>query len=293
MGRWEHWDYYKPARPKPVRDGIKARSQRGEIGETWWSRRWIAVLESFGMGPRLSRGRSYARRGQVVSIDVQEGIVTAKVQGTRAKPYSVKIVLKPLSRRDWDQATNAMASQAVFAAKLLSGEMPRNIEEAFAEAKVHLFPTSKKELVTDCSCPDWANPCKHIAAVYYLLAERFDEDPFLIFRLRGLPKDRMMRMLREKRVHTLPESEAPTPIEADLPEGGVISGKSLGTFWQAGEALDSLTVRPMLPEVDNAVLTRLGDAPFTVGKDNLASLLAQAYTVASSAALREALGLRR
>jgi uncharacterized Zn finger protein len=86
-----------------------------------------------------------------------------------------------------------MASQAIFAAKLLSGEMPQNIEEAFAEAKVSLFPTSEQDLDTECSCPDWANPCKHIAAVYYLLAERFDEDPFLIFKLRGEPRKRLFK----------------------------------------------------------------------------------------------------
>lgn len=103
----------------------------------------------------------------MISIDVQSGVVTAKVQGSRPKPYSVQIRLKPISDPDWDKVTDLMASQAIFAAKLLSGEMPKNIEEAFGTAKVSLFPSSKQELVTECSCPDWANPCKHIAAVYY------------------------------------------------------------------------------------------------------------------------------
>jgi len=292
MGRWSDWGYYEPARPKPVKDGIKARSQRGEIGETWWSKRWIGVLHSFGMGARIDRGRSYARKGQVVSIDVQKGIVTAEVQGTRARPYSVKIELKPLSEKDWDKVADAMAAQAIFAAKLLSGEMPQNIEEAFAEAEVSLFPTSKKELVTDCSCPDWANPCKHIAAVYYLLAERFDEDPFLIFKLRGLTKEEITEMLRGKRSQTLSGEEALTPIEADFPQEGtaIPLEECLDTFWQSGAALDSFTVNPALPEVDNAILKRLGNAPFTVGKHDVASLLAKAYTVASSAALQKALG---
>ena len=115
---WGHWQYYEPARPKPVKNGIKTKSQRGAIGETWWSKRWIQVLESLGMGARLGRGRSYARRGQVVSIDVQKGAVTAKVQGTRPKPYSITICLAPLSDQDWDKVTDVMASQAIFAAKL-------------------------------------------------------------------------------------------------------------------------------------------------------------------------------
>ena len=286
------WGHYEPARPRPVKDGIKTKSQYGQIGETWWSKRWIGVLESFGMGARLDRGRSYARRGQVVSIDVQKGAVAARVQGTRPKPYSIKIELKPLSEKDWDKVTDAMSSQAVFAARLLSGEMPRNIEEAFGEAKISLFPTSVKDLITDCSCPDWANPCKHIAAVYYLLAERFDEDPFLIFKLRGRTKEEIIGILREKRAQTIPEAEAPTLIETDSSQkdAAVPLEECLDTFWQAGAALDSFAVNPTAPEVDNAILKRLGKAPFVVGKHNVASLLAKAYSMASSAALREANG---
>lgn len=293
MGRWRDWSYYEPSQPKPVKDGIKTRTQRGEIGETWWSKRWIEVLESFHMGARLTRGRAYARKGQVISIDVNKGIVTAKVQGTRAKPYSVKIALNPLSEKDWDKVTDAMASQAVFAARLLSGEMPRNIEDAFAEVKVPLFPVSDRELGADCSCPDWANPCKHIAAVYYLLAERFDDDPFLIFKLRGRTRDEIIEMLREKRAQTLPQEEASTIIiEAGSSQesAAIPLEECLDTFWQAGEALDSFTVNPAPPDVEHAVLKRLGDAPFAIGKHNLAALLAKAYTIAGSAALEKALG---
>jgi len=284
------WGHYEPARPRPVKDGIKTKSQYGQIGETWWSKRWIGVLESFGMGARLDRGRSYARRGQVVSIDVQKGAVAARVQGTRPKPYSIKIELKPLSEKDWDKVTDAMSSQAVFAARLLSGEMPRNIEEAFGEAKISLFPTSVKDLITDCSCPDWANPCKHIAAVYYLMAERFDEDPFLIFKLRGRSKEELIGILREKRSQTSPEADVTSPIAADFSprEAAVPLEKCLDTFWQAGTALDSFTVNPALPEVENAILKRLGNAPFTVGKQNVASLLVRAYSIASTTALRKA-----
>lgn len=290
MGYGYFGDHYEPARPKPVKDGLKTKSQRGQIGETWWSKRWIRVLESFGMGARLDRGRSYARRGQVVSIDVQKGAVAARVQGTRPKPYSIKIELKPISEKDWDKVTDAMASQAVFAARLLSGEMPRNIEEAFGEAKISLFPTSVKDLITDCSCPDWANPCKHIAAVYYLMAERFDEDPFLIFKLRGRTKEELIEILRGKRSQASPEADVMSPIEADFSqnEAAVPLEKCLDTFWQAGTALDSFTVNPSLPEVENAILKRLGNAPFTVGKQNVTSLLAKAYSIASITALRKA-----
>ena len=137
MGKayWNYY-YYEPAEPKEVKDGIKAKSKKGAIGETWWSKRWIGVLESFDMGARLGRGRSYARRGQVISIDVQKGVVLSKVQGTRSKPYDIKIQLKPISEDDWEKVTDEMASKAIFAAKLLSSQMPTNIEDAFSKVKI-------------------------------------------------------------------------------------------------------------------------------------------------------------
>ena len=288
MGRWRdrgYWDYYEPSIPKRVEGGIKTRSERGEIGETWWSKRWIKVLESFSMGTRLTRGRSYARQGQVVSIDVEPGIVKAKVQGSQPRPYNVKIRLEPLTDEDWDKVTEAMASQAIFAAKLLAGEMPQNIEEAFASVDISLFPTALSELHTDCSCPDWANPCKHIAAVYYLLAERFDEDPFLIFKLRGRTKEQIIAVLRDKRAATFPVEDTSVGAEtASAEEENHISlEEHLETFWQAGEAIESFTVNLSTPRIDKAILKRLGTAPFTIGDMNVASLLAKAYSAVDAA----------
>src|SRR5947209_8596053 len=195
--RYGSWGYAKSS-PKRVAGGIKTKSERGAIGETWWSKRWVHVLESFGMGTRLTRGRSYARQGQVLSVDIEPGIVKAKVQGSMPKPYNIKIQLQPLSGQDWDNVTDAMASQALFAAKLLAGEMPTNIEEAFSTVKLSLFPTSIHDLKTDCSCPDWANPCKHIATVYYILADRFDAAPFRISMLRGRTKTPHIEAFRDK-----------------------------------------------------------------------------------------------
>src|SRR6266568_1081308 len=284
-GRGGYWDdYYKP-QPIRVKDGIKTKSERGAIGETWWSKRWIGVLESFNMGARLTRGRSYARQGQVLSIDVEPGLVKAKVQGSRPKPYNVKIQLRPLSDQDWDKVTEAMAAQAIFAAKLLAGEMPTDIEEVFRAVHVSLFPTALKDLETDCSCPDWANPCKHIAAVYYLLAERFDEDPFLIFKLRGRTKEQIIAVLRDKRAATFPVEDTSAGAEtASAEEENLISlEEHLETFWQAGEAIESFTVNLSTPRIDKAILKRLGDAPFTIGDMKVASLLAKAYSAVDAA----------
>ncbi len=296
MGRWrdrDYWDYYEPSIPKRVEGGIKTKSERGEIGETWWSKRWIKVLESFSMGTRLTRGRSYARQGQVVSVDVEPGIVKAKVQGSQPKPYNVKIRLEPLTDQDWDKVTEAMASQAIFAAKLLAGEMPQNIEEAFASVHISLFPTALSELYTDCSCPDWANPCKHIAAVYYLLAERFDEDPFLIFKLRGRTKEQIIAVLREKRAATSPMGDISSSADAvSAEEEHLLSlEEHLDAFWQEDEAIDSFTVNLSAPTIDKAVLKRLGDAPFTIGNSNIASLLAKAYDTVDAAVSKKIAGV--
>jgi len=286
MVRWGYWEYYKPAKPKAVKNGIKAKSKRGEIGTTWWSKRWITVLESFSMGTRLTRGRSYARKGQVISIDVREGTVKSKVQGSGSRPYNVTIKMDPISDADWEKVADAMASKAIFAAKLLAGEMPADIEDAFAEAGISLFPVKLKDLETDCSCPDWANPCKHSAAVYYLLAERFDEDPFLLFKLRGRTKEDVIDALRKRRVSDasaegvgVEEGEAVKPLD-----------ECMDSFWEAGDALDSFSVNPTRPEVEAAVLRRLGDAPFFISKYNIAALLSRAYTVAGIAALQRASG---
>lgn len=289
MGRWDEyeddWNYYRPGQPIKIEGGLKAKSKAGAIGSSWWSRRWIRVLETFGMGTRLTRGRSYARQGQVVSIDVQVGKVKAKVQGSQPRPYTVTIQLKPLEEQQWEQVIGAMAEQALFAAKLLAGEMPENIEEAFNAVKLSLFPTREKDLITNCSCPDWANPCKHIAAVYYLLAERFDEDPFLVFKLRGRSKDEIIQALRARRTASLPPvSVSPSlPVPVDGSGESIVLEERLETFWQAGEALDSFSVYPDAPRIQQAVLKRLGDAPFAIRSHNLTALLARAYDVVDEA----------
>src|SRR5262245_36563358 len=142
--RWSEYREYFPrfprSRPRAARGGIKAQSRRGSFGASWWAKRWIAVLESFNIGARLGRGRSYARNGQVLSIEVEKSQVTAKVQGSRPKPYAVTIQVKGLAADDWNKLTDTLAGQALFAAKLLAGEMPQDIEEPFQDAGLSLFP---------------------------------------------------------------------------------------------------------------------------------------------------------
>src|SRR5262249_13559991 len=150
--------YYPKSRPRAAKGGIKAQSKAGAIGKSWWAKRWIEVLESFDIGARLSRGKSYARRGQVLSIDVDKGEVKASVQGSRPQPYKVRISIKTLTGADWKKLAGVLSKQAIFLAKLLAGEMPQDVEHAFTEAGLSLFPKKLRDLQTECSCPDYSNP---------------------------------------------------------------------------------------------------------------------------------------
>jgi uncharacterized Zn finger protein len=251
-------DWYEPSRPRPVQDGIKARTERGQFGKSWWAKRWIGVLETFGWGNRLQRGRTYARQGQVMSIEIKPGKVQAKVQGSRATPYNVAMAITPLSDSQWEQAIDQMAQQAIFSASLLAGEMPQDIEEAFQAAGIHLLSQSRTDINTKCSCPDAANPCKHIAAVYYLLGERFDEDPFLIFQMRGRTREQIMDALHARRAaasgtaeeQPLVTAEPVAPLESRLTD-----------FYAAAPDLDTIAIQVAAPTVDAALFKRLGTAP--------------------------------
>jgi uncharacterized Zn finger protein len=182
-----------------VEGGLKARATRGAISQTWWSGRFIAVLEAIIVGGRLGRGRSYARRGQVISLDVAPGTVRALVQGSGVQPYRVRVGLTAFSKRQWAALERALAESAWYSARLLAGEMPEDIEEVFGTLGLALFPVSSRELSMYCSCPDWEVPCKHIAAVFYLLAEAFDEDPFHILAWRGRGREELLAGLHAAR----------------------------------------------------------------------------------------------
>lgn len=188
-----------PAKPRAVENGLKARSVRGAIGQSWWSGRFIAVLESLGVGGRLQRGKRYARAGQVMELDVAAGSVTARVQGSRARPYRVRLGVTAFGKAEWAQVERALAEKARYTAMLLAGEMPEDIEDVFTSVGLSLFPADSRELTMDCTCPDWEVPCKHLAAVCYLLAESFDEDPFEILGWRGRAREDLLQNMRSLR----------------------------------------------------------------------------------------------
>jgi uncharacterized Zn finger protein len=284
------WYYnYKPTQPIRTDEGIKARSKRGDFAENWWAQRWIESMERLTDAGRLRRGRSYARQGQVISINETKkaGEIAARVQGSRSSAYKVSIEVTPLSEQEWQRVLAALAEQAIFTAQLLAGEMPREIEEAFAAAGVSLFPNKSTDLRTKCSCPDWANPCKHVAAVHYILGEQFDEDPFLLFRLRGKNQEEIFAALRSQRESVedaLAESPAPYSAEPLAPLESVLeSDDALGAFWSLGESLERFPTYVQPPATPLPVLRRLGDPNFISGA--VESLLGESYDRVSKAAL--------
>jgi uncharacterized Zn finger protein len=278
--------WYPPSRPREVEGGLKARTARGSIGSSWWSRRFLDVLESLAMGGRLTRGRTYARKGQVISLDVAPGEVRSTVQGSQARPYQVVIKLQPFGELVWAKAEIALAEQALPAAKLLAGEVPPELDEIFAAAGAPLFPTRASDLDQSCSCPDWGVPCKHLAATFYLLAEAFDDDPFLILRWRGREREQLLGRLRELRGDQA-GSAVPTDDAIRVVAGAALAlaGLELGAsdkattdvahFWQPPGPLPA---RPASLMVDPDLILRQLPTPSTaLGGDRLVTVLQETY----------------
>ncbi|MCB0016783.1 MAG: hypothetical protein KDE09_03275 [Anaerolineales bacterium] len=249
------WYYdFEPQKPIETDKGIKARSKRGDFVKNWWASRWLAAMERVMDRGRLQRGRSYARKGQVLSLTEAAGQITAQVQGSRRTPYKVQITLKPLPETSWQTVLAALAERPYFVAQLLAGEMPQEIEEAFHAVRLDLFP-GRAELKQDCNCPDWADVCKHLAAVHYILAERFDEDPFLLFRLRGKSQADILAALGTASSvageEAVPEYQAAPSLTVDLTN-----------FWQPGPELADFAVTITGPTSPYPILTRLGEPDF-------------------------------
>lgn len=263
--------------PRRVSGGLRARSSRGAIGQSWWSRRFLEVLESFALGTRLTRGRAYARAGQVLTLDVAPGAVTAEVQGSRPRPYQVRIELARFPEPVWAGLEEALAAQAFFSARLLAGDLPAELEELFTAAGAPLFPAAVGELTQHCSCPDVAVPCKHLAATFYLLAEAFDADPFRLLHWRGRGRDELLDRLRARRGAATspgaPTTAAPvgtsvgpaTGRSADTPTAGSAAPRAAGT----GRVLGDLPAPPLTDQVDRFWLppVPLPDRPPTLATD--------------------------
>ncbi|HEY9801467.1 MAG TPA: SWIM zinc finger family protein [Leptolyngbyaceae cyanobacterium] len=240
-----------------------------QASREWWSQRWLDLLDSYRFKKRLERARIYSRQGNVLSIEFKGAKVLARVQGSEEEPYKVSLSLDPFTDEQWEYVIETMSQKAVFAAKLLAGEMPQNIEDVFTSNGLSLFPFTLSDVHSKCSCPDKANPCKHVGAVYYQLGDRFSEDPFVLFQLRGRTKEQIISDLRQLRSAKVENKVTETPA-AQKPISNQVN-INLNACWQYNELLESSLV-VIAPSTSETVLDILGAIPLAKDEESSASL---------------------
>lgn len=256
-----------------------------KFSRTWWGERFITALEAFTDDSRLQRGRSYARGGKVLRFEIEENCITAMVKGSinpyfgvyKEPTYNIFIEIKPIAKKSWDEAIQKLSSKASIVSRLLLNEVPENIEDTFAELGLNLLPHSSKDFKTDCSCPDYANPCKHIAGVYYLVASQLDSNPFLLFELRGLSKTELQAKLADSNLgkalsHELNAQEIPievaTSFYTKLEKNSIEQNPSAREFWLGTKRLPQTIEVPSQSGVSAILIKKQGDFPAFWKKDN-------------------------
>lgn len=172
----------------PVRNGISTRTPRGQIGQSWWARRWLEPFEDTVPRPVLDNGRKYARKGQIVSLEVNPGEISGVVQGTRAEPYRCNVRFPVIDDSVWETALEKLRETSWPIAQLLANRLPEDLEQRLGMEDGQLFPSFSPEPDSFCQCMNGGHLCKHMAAIYYIIAERLDDNPFLLLELRGLPE---------------------------------------------------------------------------------------------------------
>jgi uncharacterized Zn finger protein len=263
----KHWETYSGARALPAPGGIKAQNR--DFAAQWWSRLWLDCLDRLCDKGRLSRGRTYARRGQVTNLVIERESVRASVQGSRRQPYDVELTFRGWSEAQAQRVQTELIGRVALASQLLAGTMPEELECLLQEMNLSLFPKERGEVSTDCSCPDWGDPCKHGAAVYCLLTEEIDRDPWILLGLRGVDRDEWLGALGL----SSEEVDEPEPLET---EG----------FWSRGGVPSFEFGR--IPRQAAAPVKMLGNFPFWRGQRAFLPALEELYGELSEAALRRA-----
>lgn len=327
-------------KPRKVRGGIKLISATGRYPDSWPAQRWMRLIEQAAPGESLLEGLGYATEGQTRRLSINPGRIDGAVQGTSPAAYEASITLHPFTHDQTERIIAAMTDQAVYAAKLLAGELPANIEDIFAPLNLKLFPNEPAELTPACNCrtrrmtppiirstvpratggsaadvhdtastkfapppsipapstppapPVTASPwCKHVCCLAYLVAERFTTDPFLIFTLRGLPREDLFERLRQRRAAVGSGASGAlvyTPVVPGVSDREPAPLESaLANFWDAGPGLSQIDMPIAKPEVSHPLLRRLGPSPFGgSGRFPMVGLLATCYELISEAAIK-------
>ncbi len=233
--------------------------------KSWWARRFVLALRDAGFGGRLVPGRARARRGHVLSLEISPRGVEADVKGPGDVPCRARVSLPPIGAAVLRRAARSLGGRARFVAGLLAGTIDEEAERAFSRAGGPLLPANAGEIRTSCTCRDPFERCLHVAAVLSVLAERMDTDPFVLLRLRGLEREKLLRSLQGRRHGARsgrPSLEAPPPPV--LEPGEPLPAAALGrpeAFFRPRLSAGSLKTTFMPPDHPEAVLTRLGPPP--------------------------------
>jgi uncharacterized Zn finger protein len=274
-GRWDDpWQKFAPSKPIAAEGGISSSKARGTMADTWWSKRFVHVLESYGLGGRMTRGRTYARKGQVLSLDVTAGLLVAQVQGSRHVPYAVTVRLATPSATQWSKIDDALRSRVGYAARLLAGEVPTDLEAVFVDAGCAMFPSQWRDLRATCSCPDWGDPCKHQAAVLYVFADQLDADPWRLLSWLGRSRDEIVGLFAGSSAAGSDDvANEVAPWWPLRPGGPAATGESTGQV----TAVPSPALLATLADEPGAVLARVGAMDATAFGQPINDVLLRAY----------------
>lgn len=283
-------------RPRRVRGGIKID---GADAVGWAAQRWARLLEVAAGGEELKEGMEYARTGQTKRVTFVSGHIDAMVQGRATYAYTTQLRFQVFRAEEWDGIVSRLTEGAAYAAKLLSGEMPANIEDAFAPLGLKLFPAAAEDLQVSCTCAEFrahatqAAPsywCKHVCCVAYIFGQRLATEPFLMFQLRGVEGPELLDRIRQRRA-VVSASSGATPVYAqringvsDVPTRPLEEEAS--RFWEVGPEFQALDFPVEPPQLSHAVLRRLGPSPFQSAKFPLVGLLASCYETISQDAMK-------
>ena len=280
--------------PRRVRGGVKFKLKAGETPRSWVTQRLLRVAEQGAEAEIYKDGLEYARLGQTKRLTIEETLCEGVIQGRSDKPYTTTLELSQFDAESQERVISAMADQVRYAAKLLSGELPSNIEDVFAPLGLKLFPAEPQDITPKCSCPDWSEEkpwCKHAVCLSALLAERMGDDPMIIFGLHGMPSQELIDGLRQKRAVGV-QGPGPAPVllqhvpgVSDVPSAPL--DDSLGSFWEVGDELKQLDTPIEPPTLNCVLLRRLGSSPFPEGRFPLIGLMATCYQLIGEHAIRE------
>jgi len=254
---------------------------------SWWCGRWLRALGRWMSTGLLSTGRAYVRRGQVIRFEIQVGRLCATVRETDGALCKVRVGLAPLPDEVWERVVGLMAGKVAYAAQLLNAEIPREVESLFRAAGANLFPEKRSEFDIQCTCPGWPSVCNHVAAACILIGDALEDDPFLLFALRGRTKNQLLSALRAHRAARGVRGEQSFPRgQVSLGDLGLEDSLAsrLQHYWEMSEEMQGFEIRIRPPDVEMEVVKLLG-VPSFVSDGSFLRRLRAAYEAVSRRAL--------